>query len=88
MPKDATPPDFVEKTFANSHKTVKFVKVFFLESFLLYGIDRHTCTGSGGLSSCLDTCPSVHQLLASYTSPAGEVGSLQRTDCTGRGSVC
>ena len=31
-PKDAVPPNF-----ANSHKTVKFTKVFFLESFLLYG---------------------------------------------------
>ena len=29
-------PNFTEKTFANSHKTAKFVKVFGLESFLLY----------------------------------------------------
>ena len=29
-PKDATPPNFVEKTFANNHKAAKFVKVFFL----------------------------------------------------------
>ena len=29
---------FAEKTFANSHKTMKFAKVFSLESFLLYGI--------------------------------------------------
>ena len=36
--KDAAPPNFAEKTFANSHKTVKFAKVFFLESFPLYGI--------------------------------------------------
>ena len=34
MPKDATPPNFAEKTFANSHKTMK---VFSLESFPLYG---------------------------------------------------
>ena len=27
-PKDATPPNFMEKNFANSHKTMKFVKVF------------------------------------------------------------
>ena len=27
-----------EKTFANSHKTSKFAKVFSLESFPLYGI--------------------------------------------------
>ena len=37
-PKDATPPNFAEKTFANRHKTVKFAKVFSLESFPLYGI--------------------------------------------------
>ena len=36
--KDATPPYFAEKTFANSHKTSKFAKVFFLKSFKLYGI--------------------------------------------------
>ena len=28
MPKGATPPSFTEKTFKNSHKTAKFVKVF------------------------------------------------------------
>ena len=32
------PPNFVEKTFMNNHKTVKFMKVFSLESFPLYGI--------------------------------------------------
>ena len=37
-PKDATPPNFVEKTFTNGHKTAKFAKVFSLESFPLYGI--------------------------------------------------
>ena len=37
-PKDATPPNFAEKAFVNSHKTVKFMKVFSLEIFLLYGI--------------------------------------------------
>ena len=36
MPKDATPPNFAEKTFANIHKTVKFAKVFFRKSFPLY----------------------------------------------------
>ena len=36
-PKDATPPNFTEKTFVNSHKTVKFAKVFFLKRFPLYG---------------------------------------------------
>ena len=35
VPKDTTPQNFVEKTFANSHKTAKFAKVFSLESFLL-----------------------------------------------------
>ena len=37
MPKDSTPPNFVEKTFTNSYQTVKFTKVFSLETFLLYG---------------------------------------------------
>ena len=37
-PKDATSPNFVESTFANSHKTVKFAEVFCFESFPLYGI--------------------------------------------------
>ena len=36
-PKDATLPNFTEKTVANSHKTTKFAKVFSLESFPLYG---------------------------------------------------
>ena len=36
-PKDATPQNFTEKTFTNSHKTTKFVKVFSLESYI-YGI--------------------------------------------------
>ena len=35
LPKDATPPNFTEKIFVNSHKTSKFAKVFCLESFLL-----------------------------------------------------
>ena len=40
LPKDATLPNFAEKTFTNSHKTSKFVKVFFFSyrSFLLYNI--------------------------------------------------
>ena len=37
QPKVATPPNFAEKTFANSHKIAKFAKVFSLESFPLYG---------------------------------------------------
>ena len=32
VPKDTTPPNFAKKTFTNSHKTAKFVKVFSLES--------------------------------------------------------
>ena len=32
MPKDSTPQNFMEKTSANSHKTVKFTKVFSLKS--------------------------------------------------------
>ena len=33
MPKDTMPPNFAEKTFANQHKTAKFVKVFFPRTF-------------------------------------------------------
>ena len=36
------PPNFVEKTFANSHKTTKFTKVFSLESFPLYSMKLKT----------------------------------------------
>ena len=36
LPKDATHPNFAEKTFAKSYKTSKFAKVFPLESFPLY----------------------------------------------------
>ena len=32
------PPNFTEKTFTNSHKNAKFVKVFSLEIFSLYGM--------------------------------------------------
>ena len=35
-------PNFAEKTFAYSHKTAKFTKVFSLESFPLYG-RYHIC---------------------------------------------
>ena len=34
--KDAMPPNFPEKTFANSHKTLKSTKVFSLETSQLY----------------------------------------------------
>ena len=44
VPKDATPPNFAEKTFVNSHKTAKFTKVFSLESFPLYSkFSKSTC---------------------------------------------
>ena len=36
-PKNATPPNFVKKTFMDTHKTTKFTKNFSLESFPLYG---------------------------------------------------
>ena len=34
---DAMPPNFGEKTFANGYKTLKFAKVFSLNSFPLCG---------------------------------------------------
>jgi len=42
VPKDTVPPNFVEKTVVNSHKTAKFAKVFSLKSFPLYSISRST----------------------------------------------
>ena len=36
VPKETMPPNFAEKTFVDSHKTVKFAKVFSLENFSLY----------------------------------------------------
>ena len=38
-------PNFMEKTFVGGSKTVKFVKVFSLESFLLYGIEHAVWSG-------------------------------------------
>ena len=35
-PKIVTSPNFVKKTFVNSHKTMEFVKVYSLKSFPLY----------------------------------------------------
>ena len=46
-PKDATPPSFAEKTFANRHKTAKFAKVFSLESFPLYSTMCCSLTSRG-----------------------------------------
>ena len=40
VPNYATPPNCTEKTFAYSHKTARFAKVFSLKSFPLYCIDR------------------------------------------------
>ena len=39
-PKDAMPLNFARKTFMNSHKILKFAKVFFLKSFPLYGMSN------------------------------------------------
>ena len=38
--KDALPPNFTKKTFANSNKTLKFTKVVSLKSFPVYGISN------------------------------------------------
>ena len=52
-PKDTMPPNFTEKTFVNSHKTVKFAKIFSLESFPLYGsCVTIASTFHGTLRSC------------------------------------
>ena len=47
-----TPPNFVERTFANGHKTIKLTKVFSLECFPLYstgGCAHYFCK----ISTCL-----------------------------------
>ena len=43
---------FAEKTFVDRHKTMKFVKVFSLESFPLCGIHACTCTQHMKYNSC------------------------------------
>ena len=48
-PKDARCLNFTEKTFLNSHKTLKFAKVFSLKNFPLYG----WCKAVGCLGSML-----------------------------------
>ena len=41
VPKGTTPPNFAEKIFVNSHKTVKVTKVFSLQSFPPYGLCQY-----------------------------------------------
>ena len=43
LPTDAMPQNFAEKTFANSHKTSKFVKLFSLKGFLPHGMLCRIC---------------------------------------------
>ena len=50
MPKNATPSNFMEKTFVNCRKTSKFANVLFLENFLQDGISVYSCNSCG----CLD----------------------------------
>ena len=45
-------PNFVEKTFAGGSKTAKFVKVFSLECFPLYGICICMCIAIGSTVEC------------------------------------
>ena len=58
-PKDATPPDFAEKTFVNSHKTVKFAKVFSLESFPIYSSCSRNCSFHAKLTQCKLLCDNL-----------------------------
>jgi len=52
-PNDATPPNFTEKTFTNSHKTVK---IFSLKSFPLYGSNHWTSARESPKSIILLKC--------------------------------
>ena len=81
-PKDTTPPNFAEKTFANSYKTSKFAKVFSLESFPLYSVLFHfffllpsaTCGLSWVSTVCL--CSTSTPPPEWYASPGqGDTGS-------------
>ena len=51
-------PNFKEKTFANGSKTAKFMNVFSLESFPLYGIIMFNVCAAG-------TCELLHILQCS-----------------------
>ena len=59
--KDATPPNFSDKTFANCHKTAKFMKVFSLESFPLYS--TYTQLHFQALRDCLQYPTNKHEVL-------------------------
>ena len=48
---DTKPPNLMEKTIANSHKTLKFTKVFSLESFPLYNSSPKPITGAAAKNS-------------------------------------
>ena len=59
-------PKFVEKAFAGGSKTAKFVNVFFLKSFLLYGMQ-------------LDFVLMVSVLMSSVVIPHTEIEKLLST---------
>ena len=46
-PKDVTPPNFMKKTFMNSHKTSKFAKALPLERFCCMVLDIKSLEGEG-----------------------------------------
>ena len=54
-PKDAAPPNFAEKTSANSHKTAKIAKVISLESFRIGPIPVPSYSGCCSYRLSLNT---------------------------------
>ena len=65
-PKVATPPNFQEKTFANSHKTLKFVKFSSLKvsRYTLYA--RLSMPGKPGCSKTMEEAASSNSTLMLY----------------------
>ena len=61
VPKDAMPPNFLEKTFANSHKTAK---VFLPRKFSLYGILSADCRK--GFAMCFIVLEHTHTRQTSH----------------------
>jgi len=76
LPKDTMPPNFAEKTFANtpsSHKTLKFAKVFSLESFPLYSTTLKSKLTQSGSTLIAET---VESMLHNYIYSGSEDSRL------------
>ena len=77
MPKDSTPPNFVEKIFTNNYQTAKFAKVFSLETFPLYGTLTPQASLSTRLGQVVKECGGWTLVCIEY-----RVHRVQSTQCT------